>query len=99
MLLISEDLREFRVTYRCQSCGKEEAVTLKGEIPRVRKCPGCGSNMTVAEKKDIVDEYYDLAEAGGTEVFLVSTDTEEGEMLLRAFGGVAAVLRYRMNNG
>ncbi|MBR4203177.1 MAG: hypothetical protein IKQ93_06355, partial [Candidatus Methanomethylophilaceae archaeon] len=31
-----------------------------------------------------------------TRVQLISPDSEEGDMLLKAFGGVAALLRYRM---
>ena len=30
----------------------------------------------------------------GTKVELISADSEEGEMLLKAFGGIAAILRY-----
>lgn len=31
-----------------------------------------------------------------SEVELISTETEEGMQLLRAFGGVAAILRYHV---
>ena len=31
-----------------------------------------------------------------TNVELISKDSEEGQLLLRAFGGVAAILRYRV---
>jgi len=32
----------------------------------------------------------------GTTVELISNDSEEGQLLLRAFGGVAAILRFRV---
>jgi peptide chain release factor subunit 1 len=37
----------------------------------------------------------DMAELIGSEVTLISTDFEEGAQLKRAFGGVAAILRYK----
>jgi len=36
-----------------------------------------------------------MAEDVGSEVEIISTETEEGMQLLRAFGGVGAILRYR----
>jgi peptide chain release factor subunit 1 len=44
---------------------------------------------------DFVHELVDLAELTGAEVEIVSTDFEEGTQLKRAFGGVAALLRYK----
>jgi peptide chain release factor subunit 1 len=35
-----------------------------------------------------------IAEQMNTEVKFISTDYEEGEQLLNAFGGIAAILRY-----
>ena len=35
------------------------------------------------------------AEAANIKVELISNATEEGEMLLRSFGGIAAVTNYR----
>ncbi len=95
-LLISEDLREYRLKFRCPSCGKEVSLKEKEKIV-APTCPECGSTMEIVEKVDLVDEYYDLGEMGGAKVVLVSTDTEEGEMLKRAFGGVAAILRYKVD--
>ena len=46
--------------------------------------------------------YYDFysieeftASAAGADVEMISTQTEEGEMLLKSFGGIAAILKYR----
>jgi peptide chain release factor subunit 1 len=41
-----------------------------------------------------VDDLYDEADKVGSKVELLSVDSEEGEMLMKAFGGIAAVLRY-----
>jgi peptide chain release factor subunit 1 len=43
---------------------------------------------------DIVDELFELADSMGTKVELISADSEEGDMLLKAFGGIAALLRF-----
>lgn len=42
-----------------------------------------------------VEEISKLAERYGTEVELISVETDSGTMLYRTFGGIAAVLRYR----
>jgi len=43
----------------------------------------------------VIEELGKLAESSGAEVVIVSTETGEGRELLRVFGGVAAILRYR----
>jgi peptide chain release factor subunit 1 len=65
-------------------------------IPEQTRCPTCGSVTVVGDGIDLVDDFYDLADKAGTKVELISPDSEEGEMLLRAFGGIAAILRYKL---
>jgi peptide subunit release factor 1 (eRF1) len=36
-----------------------------------------------------------LAESAEARIEIISTHIEEGEMLLRSFGGIAAVTKYR----
>ncbi|MCI4371997.1 MAG: peptide chain release factor 1, partial [Thermoplasmata archaeon] len=48
------------------------------------------------ENHDLIEELTTMAEQMGTNVELISKDSEEGALLLRAFGGVAAILRYRV---
>ena len=38
-----------------------------------------------------------IADLTDTEVEIISEDSEEGEMLKSAFGGVAALLRFKVN--
>ena len=38
-----------------------------------------------------------MAERYNTTVVLISEESEEGQMLLNAFGGVAGILRYRVS--
>jgi len=93
-LLISDGLRKYRVTWKCPQCGKEITETIKGEIPD-RTCPECGTLMEIADKKDLIEEYYEIAEQNGTKVELISDESEEGKIFATAFGGIAAILRYR----
>jgi len=52
--------------------------------------------MTIVDKKDIIDDVGELAALSNTEVEVISTETEEGQMLKNAFGGVAAMLRFKV---
>jgi peptide chain release factor subunit 1 len=47
--------------------------------------------------KSIIDELGDISETTGTDVEILSAETEEGEMLFSTFGGIVAILRYRLN--
>lgn len=100
VLLLSEDLRRSRITLKCQNCEYTSTTTVKhraGEKATLEfgKCPKCQSTLNVAEQVDVVDELSLTAEQMNTEVEFISTEFEEGEQLLNAFGGIAAILRYR----
>jgi len=45
-------------------------------------------------EKDVVDVLEELAFQVGSKVEVISSGTEEGNML-KSFGGVAAILRFR----
>ncbi len=95
-LIVSEGLRRARAKMRCDSCGREHETTIDETHP-LPVCPNCGADkLTVRERKDVVVEFTERAAAMGTRMELVSRESEEGEMLLRAFGGLAAILRYRV---
>ncbi|HDD34019.1 MAG TPA: peptide chain release factor 1, partial [Thermofilaceae archaeon] len=95
LLLISEKLEKVRVYYRCRACGFESEVTV--EEGAVVKCGKCGSNdLEITGKITMVEELARLAEQSGAEVIIVSTETSEGKELYRVFGGVAAILRFRL---
>jgi peptide chain release factor subunit 1 len=100
VLLLSEDLRRSRITLKCQNCEYSSTTTVKhraGEKAtlEVGKCPKCQSSLAIAEQVDVVDELSLIAEQMNTEVEFISTEFEEGEQLFNAFGGIAAILRYR----
>ncbi|MEM1576057.1 MAG: peptide chain release factor aRF-1 [Archaeoglobaceae archaeon] len=94
-LLISEDLRLERVRYRCPTCGEEKVVTLKDKAVSRQICEKDGVEMEEVERIDVVLELSGIAERMNTKVEFLSTETEEGEVLLKAFGGIAGILRYK----
>ena len=97
-LLVSEGLRQQRVTFRCSSCGNEFVRTLPdSEIDLVldQPCPNCGQrSLTEVSNEDYVESLFRRAEASGGTARLISTESEEGQVLAKAFGGIAALLRY-----
>ena len=55
--------------------------------------------LLLSEKlpEEKIDEFVGRAEQTGTKVEIVSDNFEEGNQLWVAFGGVAAILRYNLN--
>ena len=102
-LLLSEDLENVRVTVKCGSCdyNKEETMKLHQVAEFEQKtngsaCPKCSvPTLSVMETKELIDELAETAELAGTDVEVLSGETEEGQMLKKSFGGVAAILRYK----
>ncbi len=92
-LLLSEALRIKRVTNACPSCGFTQEETVR-EVKGAGVCPKCDAAMERTREEDVVDELVRVAEDTGTAVEFISTDFNEGEQLMRAFGGIAAVLRF-----
>ncbi len=97
-LLVSEGLRRRRVAFRCTACQTEFTRTLPdAEVDAVLDgaCPNCGQRSLVElSSEDYVEGLFRRAvESNGT-VRLVSTESEEGEMLAKGFQGIAAILRY-----
>ncbi|MFI5418597.1 MAG: peptide chain release factor aRF-1 [Candidatus Lutacidiplasmatales archaeon] len=98
ILLVSEGLRKRRVTLHCQSCGKDERkILLDADVEGAAEtpCPHCAApTRQQVAVEDYVEGLFERAQRSGAKVRLISTESEEGEMLSKAFGGVAAILRY-----
>ena len=97
VLLLSEDLTSMRKTFTCPSCGYEKEITVKTQSEAdslEEKCPNCNETLKETSSIDLTDEFVEKAEEMNTDVEFISTETEEGMQLFRAFGGIAAVLRY-----
>jgi peptide chain release factor subunit 1 len=97
-LLVSEGLRKKRVEFRCNQCQKTFVKSLPDDEVAVqlgKPCPNCrGGPVVVATTEDFVERLFRRAAESGAEVRMISAESEEGEMLAKAFGGVAAILRY-----
>ncbi|MBP3385798.1 MAG: peptide chain release factor aRF-1 [Candidatus Methanomethylophilaceae archaeon] len=95
LLLLSESLSKKRVVVECPA-GHTHELTVKNADERIA-CPTCGSNASVIKEEDLIDDFFLRADAFNTRVQIISPDSEEGDMLLKAFGGIAAILRYKVN--
>ena len=105
ILLLSEKLDRYKVKLGCSNCDFSEDRTVKQRILEKFKrdiqeesCPKCGSNsFKVIEVISLIEELGEIAESTGTKIEILSTETEEGEMLNSTFGGIAAILRYKID--
>jgi peptide chain release factor subunit 1 len=98
-LLLSDELRKLRITIKCGNCGFEEKKTITKKAGEEEYQPGnckqCGSSLGIQESVDIVDELSTIADQMSTNTVFISSDFEEGNQLLTAFGGIGAILRYK----
>jgi peptide chain release factor subunit 1 len=98
-LLLSENLRKYRLKLKCPSCDYAEEKTITEEQiddfepPFCNKC-GNSSDMEIVDKIDLIDELSDLAENTSSKVEIISLGSEEGDSLYSAFNGIAGILRY-----
>ncbi|MEI6840038.1 MAG: peptide chain release factor aRF-1 [Methanomicrobiales archaeon] len=101
ILLLSASLRKSRLTIRCPSCGHTKNYTVVLQAGKTVKdlefgnCPKCTAPMVLDEEVDIIEELTKIADQSNAKVEIISDDFEEGSILFTAFGGIAAILRYR----
>ena len=103
-LILSEKLDTYQVNITCSNCKYKESRTARErELNKLKlsiqdeSCPDCGSNtFNVSSTVLIVEELGSIAETMGTDVIIISPDTEEGEMLYSTFGGIVAILRFKL---
>jgi peptide chain release factor subunit 1 len=101
VVLVSDDLDTVRIDASCKKCGtvKTETVPASKKILQRQEmtstpCKKCGTTDYEVIERDIVDVLEELAFQVGSKVEVISSGTEEGSML-KSFGGVGAILRYR----
>ncbi|MBI3860094.1 MAG: peptide chain release factor aRF-1 [Thaumarchaeota archaeon] len=102
VVLVSDDLDTLRLDARCRKCGtvKTEVTPASAKVQHKQEmlsepCKSCGSTDYDMSEKDIVDILEETAFQVGSKVEVISSGTEEGNMF-RTFGGLAAILRYRV---
>jgi peptide chain release factor subunit 1 len=101
-LLLSENLRKYRITLQCSGCNYSEMLTISEDDLKDYNPPVCskcnkGSSMEIVEKIDLIDEMSDLADKTGCKVEIISLGSEEGDSLYSAFNGMAGILRYSVD--
>lgn len=100
-VLVSEDVEQVYLQVLCRKCGrvKEEFVKREDYVREKQRmiseaCNGCGGMEYDVVEKDLIEYLADEAMNSGAKVEVISAKSEEGVML-KSFGGVAALLRYR----
>ena len=93
-VLLSEALNKRRITVKCPA-GHTYQETVSDADEKVR-CRECDALAIVESNKDLIDDFFEIADSFNTSVEIISEESEEGEMLMKAFGGIAAILRYRI---
>ncbi len=93
-LLVSEGLDSKRVKLTCNNGHTREFTAAK--VPSKLECNECDSPVEDVESIDLVDHFFELSETVGSKLELISAESEEGDMLIKAFGGIAAILRFQV---
>ena len=104
ILILSEKLDIYHVKVNCSNCDYTETYSEREQklddlVSSIndKSCPNCNStSFSIEEKILIIEELGTIAESMGTEVMIISTETEEGEMLYSTFGGIVAILRFKL---
>ena len=97
ILLVSEELKQYTHNFKCNKCSHEFTLQHKEKDPDGIQCPKCqADSLEQVDVKDFVEDLSERATEFGSDLELVSGDSEEGDMLIKAFGGIAAILRYRL---
>jgi len=100
-ILVSEDLGRIRLSLICKACenrldmivDRDDLIRIKQEM-LAKPCSKCGGSDHDVEEKDLIEYLADLAGDSNAKLEVISSKTEEGVML-KSFGGVAALLKYR----
>ena len=103
-LLLSEGLDVIRVKVKCNACSYEEQQTMKSQMLTSfeqslfgKPCPKCKAPaLGIAETQELIENFAQLAEYTNTDIEMISGETEEGQMLKNSFGGIAAILRFKL---
>ena len=103
ILLLSEGVRRTQYRLQCRECGKKETRIVDQENiqefeDKINElsCVYCGNgSYELLESEDLFEALVKRAQNVQARIEVISTETEEGDMLQKSFGGLAAILKYR----
>ncbi len=91
LLILSEEFEWVRAKFRCGEKVYEKFIRKSRIGDEI--CPD-GSEAELLEEKEIEEDIMKIAENMGTEIEVISTETQRGEQL-KELGGIAGILRYK----
>lgn len=98
-LIISEDIPWIAFRMFCEHCETEEIIIVKNpetfEESKYR-CSKCQSKVETTEEIPYIDYLIEKAKSTGADIRVISTETNEGKNFYEGFGGIAALLRYKI---
>jgi len=103
VLIMSERLESYKIKRECSNCQYNEIITsnqinIDETNEELEICPNCNSNsFKTTEYYSIIEYMGDIAESLGSNVEILSGETEGGETLRSTFGGIVAILRYKID--
>ncbi|MEM0052900.1 MAG: peptide chain release factor aRF-1 [Nitrososphaeria archaeon] len=103
-VIVVEDLNMIVLKVKCKYCGKEkiEYITREEYIKRKQEiistaCKECQRVEYEIEEEDYIEYIARKADIVGARVEVISSKTETGFML-KNFGGIGAILKYKYHN-
>jgi len=93
-LIISEDFDYGKITLVCKNCGnRREEENFLSKVDRT--CNVCSNQMEIENFENYFDKILETAKNFNTRVYIVSSQTSEGQQFL-AFGGIAGFARFKL---
>ena len=93
-LIVNDELEIHEVRYKCNSCNIEIRRIEHGSTRQAKHDDG--GTLEIVEEKDVIGDLIGIADKNGVETVFVSSESSYGKEFLMGFGGIGAILRYRI---
>lgn len=100
IVMVSEEIDLVEVVEECKACKetRKKIVSEKNIYTQQLQCEKCGGPVEIVEEKHLIDILSEASDYYGFKLEILSTSTPEGEQLKKVFGGIAAILKYPLQN-
>ena len=102
VIIASEDLNMLNISLKCNRCSEVTNKILNRTVYVQEKqellsesCNSCNSSDFSVTETDLIEILEDNASDAGTRIEVLGSGSEEGKMVM-SFGGLGAILRYRI---